>query len=130
LSRERWEGKRSRWDRIARESCKQCGLTRVPAIASVTSFQEALKRRLSGELTLFPTLAVPGKPLKTVLTAQKDAPASVAVWIGPEGDFTPEEASTAVAQGAIPVTLGKLVLRSETAALYLLSALKFWFPND
>jgi 16S rRNA (uracil1498-N3)-methyltransferase len=50
-------------------------------------------------------------------------PCSLAVWIGPEGDFTPAEVAMAKSGGALPVSLGPLVLRCETAALYCLSAL-------
>jgi len=45
------------------------------------------------------------------------------VWVGPEGDFTPAEMSAAKSAGALPITLGRLVLRSETAAIYGLSIL-------
>jgi hypothetical protein len=45
-------------------------------------------------------------------------PASVCVWIGPEGDFTPAEINAIKTEGALPITLGRLVLRSETAAVY------------
>jgi 16S rRNA (uracil1498-N3)-methyltransferase len=47
----------------------------------------------------------------------------VTVLVGPEGDFTPEESAAALAAGAIPVTLGPMILRAETAALYCLSVL-------
>jgi 16S rRNA (uracil1498-N3)-methyltransferase len=52
-------------------------------------------------------------------------PASVCVWIGPEGDFTPAETMAITAGGALPITLGPLVLRAETAALYCLSVLHY-----
>ncbi|HUA39592.1 MAG TPA: RsmE family RNA methyltransferase [Candidatus Sulfopaludibacter sp.] len=52
-------------------------------------------------------------------------PQSVAVWIGPEGDFTPDELKTIQASGALPISLGRLVLRVETAAIYCLSILNY-----
>ena len=52
-------------------------------------------------------------------------PASLCVWIGPEGDFTPAETEAIKSQGALPVTLGPLVLRTDTAALYCLSILSY-----
>jgi 16S rRNA (uracil1498-N3)-methyltransferase len=52
-------------------------------------------------------------------------PRSTAVWIGPEGDFTLEELKTIEAAGALPVTLGRLTLRVETAAIYCLSILNY-----
>jgi len=61
----------------------------------------------------------------TIKEALAKAPAhnSITVLVGPEGDFTPEEAAAAIASGAIPVTLGPMILRAETAALYSLSVL-------
>ena len=52
-------------------------------------------------------------------------PQSVAVWIGPEGDFTPDELKAIQASGALPISLGRLVLRVETAAIYCLSILNY-----
>jgi len=52
-------------------------------------------------------------------------PRSVCLWIGPEGDFTPAEIMAAQSLSARPITLGRLVLRSETAALYCLSVLSY-----
>ena len=52
-------------------------------------------------------------------------PKTVCVWIGPEGDFTPAELNAAKAAGALPITLGRLVLRSETAAIYALSIINY-----
>ena len=53
------------------------------------------------------------------------APERVCVWVGPEGDFTPEEIAITRGAGAIPITLGPLVLRADTAAVYCLSVLSY-----
>ena len=52
-------------------------------------------------------------------------PRSVAVWVGPEGDFTPAELHQVISSGALPITLGPLILRSETAAVYALSVISY-----
>ena len=52
-------------------------------------------------------------------------PESLAVWIGPEGDFSPSEVNDILSAGIHPVTLGQVILRSETAALYCLSVLNY-----
>ena len=52
-------------------------------------------------------------------------PESVCVWVGPEGDFTPAEINAIRVSGALPITLGKLVLRSETAAIYCMSIINY-----
>ncbi len=76
---------------------------------------------------LIPTLALKGKTLSQALQGAR--PKNLLVLIGPEGDFSREEVDLAVACGAAPVSLGPLVLRSETAAIYLLSVLSFFYQN-
>ncbi len=51
--------------------------------------------------------------------------ARVGIWVGPEGDFTPDELEAALAAGIVPVSLGDLTLRAETAALYFITALRY-----
>jgi 16S rRNA (uracil1498-N3)-methyltransferase len=55
----------------------------------------------------------------------KRLPQSVGIWIGPEGDFTLDELSAIQAAGALPITLGNLTLRVETAAIYCLSIMNY-----
>jgi 16S rRNA (uracil1498-N3)-methyltransferase len=57
-------------------------------------------------------------------------PKSVGVWIGPEGDFTLDELQAIQNSGAQPISLGNLVLRVETAAIYCLSILNYEFQRD
>ena len=64
---------------------------------------------------------------KIVLNAAKPAPASIGILVGPEGDFSPAEMDAILAAGAMPVSLGSTVLRSETAAMYALSAVRYEF---
>jgi 16S rRNA (uracil1498-N3)-methyltransferase len=54
-----------------------------------------------------------------------DRPSSVLIMIGPEGDFTPAELSLAKSHGCQPITLGPIILRVETAAIYCLSVLSY-----
>ena len=122
LSRERWHDKLARWNKIALESCKQCGRARVPEVLVPVRFAEFAKTVSPKDLFLFPTLAVAGKPLQSVL---RKGSQKVVLAIGPEGDFTPEETQAAITHGAVPVSLGEAVLRSETAALYLISVAFF-----
>jgi 16S rRNA (uracil1498-N3)-methyltransferase len=67
----------------------------------------------------------PRECLNEFQAKHKRLPQSVGVWIGPEGDFTPEELSAIQASGAFPISLGRLVLRVETAAIYCLSILNY-----
>ena len=128
ISRERWQGKSERWRKIAQETCKQCGQSQVPEVREPESFKVLVKRIADYDLALLPTLAEPGPTLEEALLQNKKAQ-KVLFLIGPEGDFTPQEVRMAVEAGAVPVTLGALVLRSETAAVYTLSAARSFFAS-
>ncbi len=126
LSSERWESKIHRWEKIALESCKQCGRSKIPEIRAVAPYASFISREANsyGHI-LIPTLAAKGKTLYEAL--RQSTPRSVLALIGPEGDFSREEVDLAISYRAIPVGLGPLVLRSETAAIYLLSCLNFFY---
>ena len=125
LSGERLKGKQVRWQKIAAESCKQCGRSVMPRVLPASRFEDFIARADGYDMILLPTLAVPAGGLREALGDK--LPRNILVLIGPEGDFTPGEAHLAASRGAFPVTLGSLVMRSETASLYLLSALNFFF---
>ena len=125
LSKERWEEKIKRWRRIAAESCKQCGLSAVPEITEVRDIKKTLSDPNNYDNILLPTLAVPAQSLYAALTESKGG--RILALIGPEGDFTEKEAESAILSGAVPVTLGPLVLRTETAVIYFLSAVNFFY---
>jgi 16S rRNA (uracil1498-N3)-methyltransferase len=86
------------------------------------------------DLKLIASLQPGAKPLKSVLTAfsaaNSRAPKTVLWLIGPEGDFTPAEMSAGKSAGFEPITLGPLVLRCETAAIYALSVLSYELQNS
>ena len=126
LSSERWRSKLERWRKIALESCKQCGRSVIPEIGAVRSLNELLPLLPEFDTVLIPTLAVEGESLYNVLRKNSSS-VRILVLIGPEGDFSAKEARSALEAGALPVTLGPLVLRSETAALYALSAAQFYY---
>ncbi len=104
-----------RWRRIARSAAEQCGQPMLPQINEPVSFARALDQihRLP---MILPTLAGERTPLIDALQRLKPA-TDVAVLIGPEGDFSPVEVQAATAHGATLVSLGREVLRSETAAI-------------
>jgi 16S rRNA (uracil1498-N3)-methyltransferase len=85
------------------------------------SFFELVDRH---DLTLIASLQNDARPLKKVLAEfGPKPPASVLILVGPEGDFTPAELSLAKSHGCRAITLGPIILRTETAALYCLSVL-------
>ncbi|HEY8961560.1 MAG TPA: RsmE family RNA methyltransferase [Luteolibacter sp.] len=120
------EGKAEKWRRVALEACKQCGLDHLPVIAEPLMFSGWLAKREGGDLALIASLAPGARPMKEAVRTP-EAPRAVTVLIGPEGDFTPEETTAALAARFRPVTLGVNVLRAETAALFCLSALRYEF---
>jgi len=115
-------GKLDRWRGIALESCKQCGNNWLPEIHPPQKASAFLNAPGSHDLKLIASLQPDALPLKTIL-ADTPPPPSVLILIGPEGDFTPAELAQAKSAGCRPLSLGPLVLRSETAALYTLSIL-------
>jgi 16S rRNA (uracil1498-N3)-methyltransferase len=116
-----------KWRLTAIEAVKQCGNPWLPLIEAPTTPLAFLQRREACDLAVVASLTdAPThlyEPLRRYQEQHLRWPRSVHVWIGPEGDFTPEELASAKSGGAVPVSLGRLVLRCETAALYCLSAL-------
>lgn len=113
------EKKLAKWRRHMIESAKQCHTPFVPELHAPITLAAGVK--FEAELKLIPALSEHSRTLKQALPADK--PSSVAVLIGPEGDFTPEEEAQAFAAGFVPVTLGPLVLRAETAGIATLAIL-------
>ena len=107
-----------RWQKIAYEAAKQAGVSRVPEIMPVIDLK-ALPQFIADMLLLVPYEEEDKTSLKEVLKAK--AVSRVAVVIGPEGGFAPEEVLFLKSFGAISVSLGPRILRTETAALTTLS---------
>ncbi len=121
--------KQEKWQTIAVEAAKQCGQNWLPQVATPSTMAQVLESAAPTQLKLIGSLQPDALHLKEVL-AQFEAehasrPASVLMLIGPEGDFTPAELSLARSRGCRPITLGPVVLRVETAAIYCLSVLSY-----
>lgn len=117
--------KSGKWQRVALEACKQCGQDLIPQVEAAADFSEWLERAGEG-LKIIASLYPGTLPLKEILRAAGESE-QVTLLIGPEGDFTVEEAAAAVAAGFQPATLGSIVLRAETAAFFAMSALRYEF---
>lgn len=120
---ERSEHKLLRWRRIAKEASKQCGRPNLPSIDPPQPLEGFLPT-LQGSDALIATLSGEPRPLAEALKPMRTQ-ASLAILIGPEGDFTREEVACAERCGALPVSLGSLTLRSETAALAMLAIVRY-----
>lgn len=124
------EGKSDKWRRTALEACKQCGQDTLPTIADPLSFDRWLASQAEAPgLKIIASLAPGARPLREVLHRFPGTTAAT-LLVGPEGDFTPEETTAALAAGFLPVSLGEIVLRVETATLYCLSALRYEFSSS
>ena len=123
------EAKREKWQQVAIEAMKQCGTPWLPKVEAPQTIAESLARGEKIELSLVGSLQTERRhPREWILEFQKlhgRLPHSAGAWIGPEGDFTLDELKIIEAGGAKPVTLGKLTLRVETAAIYCLSFLNY-----
>ena len=122
LPRDAGIGRMTRWRRIAEAAAAQCGRASVPSIAQPRAFEEVLEVADS-RYSLLPTLVEQGDALENLAGRLRQA-GEVIVFIGPEGDFSPEEVALAKRHGAHPVTLGRATLRSETAAIATLAILQ------
>ncbi len=145
--------KQAKWQQVAIEAAKQCGQNWLPTVrmpktpreffltaeAGVTPAQDSRMQPASAsgeplqktgsELRLIGSLQSDAMHLKTVLADYErehhTRPASVLMCIGPEGDFTPAELNLARSNGCNSITLGPIILRVETAAIYCLSVLSY-----
>ncbi len=121
--------KAAKWQGVAIEAIKQCGSAWLPKVEVPGTIEQILAQGLKPDLALVGSLQPEARHPRTYLReferAQGRRPATVCVWIGPEGDFTPGELQAIQSSGAHPITLGRLVLRTETAAAYCLSFLNY-----
>lgn len=129
LDDDRQDRKIEKWQLAALEAAKQCGNPWLPEIAPVQRATAFMEQARGYDLKLIASLHPGAQSLKTALATHVGttgrAPQRVLWLIGPEGDFTPAEMSQAQTAGFVPITLGPLVLRCETAAVYALSILSY-----
>lgn len=118
-----------KWRTVAIEAAKQCGQNWLPEIAVPVTPKQFFAEFDRYEAPLIASLQRDARSFKQVLREFRDQhgrrPQTALMLIGPEGDFTPAEAAAAKSAGCVPVTLGPIVLRTETAALYSLSVLAY-----
>jgi 16S rRNA (uracil1498-N3)-methyltransferase len=121
--------KREKWQQVAVEAIKQCGAAWLPRVELPQTIQQYLARGETIELSLVGSLQTvrrhPREWISDFQRQQGRLPQTAGVWIGPEGDFTLAELQAIEAAGTLPITLGELTLRVETAAIYCLSFLNY-----
>lgn len=121
--------KGAKWQHVAVEAIKQCGAAWLPKVDAPVTLKDYLTRGERFDLALVGALRGaalhPREYWRTFERQHESRPRSVAIWIGPEGDFTSAELAAIQNAGAKPITLGPLVLRVETAAIYCLSFIHY-----
>lgn len=128
--------KTERWNKIAREAAKQCGRGLLPLVEAPVSFREAIQLAAESDLALIPWESERDQSIRRLLTTEEPRLLAlqkqgqrprVAILIGPEGGFSMAEVDHALASGLKPVTLGRRILRTETAGPAVLAMLGYQF---
>jgi len=121
--------KHAKWQQIAIEAAKQCGQNWLPQVHAPRRLGDFFLASTTFDLRLIGSLQPDAQHLKEILAdysnEHRRLPGSVLMLIGPEGDFTPAELALARHHGCRPITLGPIILRVETAAIYCLSVLSY-----
>lgn len=130
LDEKKAQKKTQRWQQIAESAAKQSKRMRIPRIHEPLSWGEALKYSASLDVKLIPyelqkEMGETKKIINSIVPGQ-----SVGIFIGPEGGFEEQEVALAMEAGARPVTLGRRILRTETAGLAMLSVLMFQLEEE
>ena len=117
--------KRARWQLIAKGAAEQSGRGIIPEVSTVRTFAEALGRAGDLDVVLIPYELEEGMKETARVLENIECGQSVGIFIGPEGGFEEEEVERAKEAGAYAITLGKRILRTETAGLTTLSVLMY-----
>lgn len=122
--------KRERWNGISESAAKQAGRNVIPEVKQVMNLREALSYASDLDVLLIPYELAEGMQATKERIRQIQPGQSVGIFIGPEGGFEREEVELAMEAGAYPVTLGKRILRTETAGMTMLSVLMYHLEQD
>ena len=125
LDRKKEESKLKRWNAIAESAAKQSGRMMIPQVHSVLTMKEAFAYAKGFEVNLIPYELAEGMKETRAILEQVKPGMRVGIFIGPEGGFDVEEVESAMAEGIHPITLGRRILRTETAGMTMLSILMF-----
>src|SRR5271170_1359096 len=128
VDEEKAEAKVEKWQKLTIEAAKQCGQNWLPVVHPPQAPKDFFTAIPRGAVKFIASLQHEARPLKAalrehLLNLKPGTP--IVVMIGPEGDFTPAEIGQARSAGFIPVSLGKIILRAETAAFFALSAIAY-----
>lgn len=114
-----------RWRRIAKSAAQQSGRLRIPTVADVHDWDALLATFARYDRVYVPWELAEPAPLRDVFDAELPGASSALVVIGPEGGFAADEVDRACGAGARAISLGRRILRTETAALVVLAAILY-----
>jgi 16S rRNA (uracil1498-N3)-methyltransferase len=115
-----------RWRSIATEAARQCGRADIPEVNDVLSFEETLASAEGGTLKIIFWEEESQRGIKKLLRDKRcEGAKDISVMIGPEGGFSRAEVESAVRSGFISVSLGRNVLKVETAAVTIISIIQY-----
>lgn len=121
LDEKKAKNKLARWQGIAETAAKQSKRGIIPQVTEVMSFGEAVRLAAQMDVKLIPYELAEGMDKTRDIIGNLKAGESIAIFIGPEGGFETTEIEQAVSSGIVPITLGKRILRTETAGFTVLS---------
>jgi len=107
----------ARWKGIVTEAAEQSGRGRIPQLECPVKLADALAGLRAFDRCLIASPQAVSRTLRELLQAGGSGPAAIALLIGPEGGFSDEEITAACEKGAVAMSLGKRILRTETAAV-------------
>lgn len=119
----------ARWQRIADEAAKQCGRGALVKVSGMLTFKEALIEAAKAELPLFCYEGEHSKTLRGALS-EVNTPSDIAIIVGSEGGFSEKEAALAAECRMKSVSLGRRILRTETASSFVLACLSYEYETD
>lgn len=125
LDAKKEESRRKRWTAVSESAAKQSGRGIIPEISGVKSFREAVEEAGELDVCLIPYEKAENMARTREILSGIPAGASIGVFIGPEGGFEEEEVREAMEAGARPITLGRRILRTETAGMAVLAMLGY-----
>ena len=129
LDEKKADAKIKRWQGIAEAAAKQSKRGVIPTVAPVMSYVQAVKTASEMDLKLVPYELAEGMPQTKQLIESARPGQQIAIFIGPEGGFDPEEIRLATEAGIQPITLGKRILRTETAGFTTIAWLMYQLEN-
>ena len=116
----------ARWHRVLISATKQCKRAWLPELSEAQQFEASLAQLEKFSRCLLLSPHVEGQHIKTVLRKIPN-PNAIALFVGPEGGFSNQEITAAIKNGCVPVTLGRNILRTETAAITAVAVITYEF---